>query len=144
MAILKWAILWVGLLVWACASMGPPGDFRFISLAEEAFPEVEEARLYRHGLGRPHRVIGEVTILGKSNEATESLEKRLLEESGKVGAQGVIVVETDQTVSEIGRAGIRHDFFGGASKQYRVYPSPVLIEEERIYIRGIAIRFIGE
>jgi hypothetical protein len=128
----------------ACASLTEPGEFKFIPLTEETFPEAGEVQLYRHGLGRPHRVIGEVTIVGGDDELPESLEERLLEGARRVGAQGVIVVETNQTVAEMGVAGIRHDSFGGASKEYRFYPFPVPIEEERIYIRGIAVRFIGE
>lgn len=143
-SILRWGILCVGLFVWGCASIGQTRDFTFIPITEKTFPEVQEARLYKKGLGQPHRVIGEVTIRGKSGEAQESVEKRLLEETRKIGAQGVIVVETDKTVSEVGRTGVRHDLFGGASKEYRFYPSPVPIEEERIYIRGMAIRFIED
>ena len=139
----KWMILGVGFLVWACATIGAQRGFRFTPLTQDTFPEVEQATLYRHSLGRPHRVIGEVTILGRPGETMEPLEKCLLEAAGKVGAQGVIVVETDQTLSEIGKAGVRNDNVGGASKQYRYYPSPVMIEEDRIYIRGLAIRFLG-
>ena len=141
--ILKWVVFASVLVLTACASLTEPGEFRFVPLTEETFPEAEEAELYRHGLGRPHRVIGEVTIVGGANVAPESLEERLLEGARRVGAQGVIVVETDETVTEVGVTGIRHDSFGGASKQYRFYPFPVPIEEERISMRGIAVRFIG-
>lgn len=144
LSVLRWASLCVGLFVWGCASTGQTRDFTFKPLAEETFPEVQEAKLYKGGLGQPHRVIGEVTIWGKPGEEQEALEKRLLEAARKIGAQGVIVVETGQTVSEVGRTGTRHDLFGGASKQYRHYPTPVAIEEERIFIRGKAIRFIGD
>lgn len=144
MAILRWAILCVGLFCWGCASGGQPKDFTFTSFTDQAFPEVQEARLYRNGLGRPHRVIGEVAILGESDEGQESLEKRLVEAAGKVGAQGVVIVETAERVSRVGKAGVRNDLFGGASKRYRPYAPTLAIEEESIYIRGMAIRFIEE
>jgi hypothetical protein len=143
-SILQWGLLGFTLIHMGCASLTEPGEFKFIPLSDEAFPEAEEAELYRHGLGRPHQVIGEVAIVGGAGVAPEFLEERLLEGARRVGAQGVIVVATDQTVTEVGVAGIRHDSFGGASKQYRFYPFPVPIEEERIAIRGIAVRFIGE
>jgi len=144
LSFLRWRILWVGLFVWGCASIMQPGDFTYTPLTDETFGEVEETRLYRRGLGEPHRVIGEVSILGEPDESQEALEKRLLESAGGVGAQGVIVVKTEQTVSEVGEAGVRNDSFGGAATQYRFYPSSIAIEEERIYIRGIAIRFMEE
>jgi len=135
----------VALFVWGCASSSQIRDFTFIPSTEEAFPEVQEARLYKSGLGQPHRVIGEVRILGKPDEGQESLEKRLLEEARKVGAQGVVVLKTGQTVLDVGRAGIRRELVGGASsaKETPLYPPPIAIEEERIYIGGLAIRFIG-
>ena len=141
---LRWNVLWMGLLVCGCASIMQTGDFTFTPLTEETFPQVEQTSLYRRGLGEPHRVIGEVSILGKPDESQETLEQRLIEAAGEVGVQGIILVEARQTVSELGEAGVRHDSFGGAAKQYRLYPSPIAIEEERIYIRGIAIRFMEE
>jgi hypothetical protein len=71
----------------------------------------------------------------------ESLENRLLNASRKIGAEGVIVIETGRLVSEVGKAGVRHDQFGGAATDYRYYPPPVTIQEESIYIKGMAIRF---
>lgn len=141
MAILRWSVLCVGLLVWGCASIGPTEDFKFIPITQEAFPPVQEARLYTIGVTQPHRVIGEVTVQGEFDEPQESLETRLLEGAREVGAQGVVVVERGQTVSEVGRAGIRHDAFGGASYDYRIYPPPLAVEEDYSYIRGLAIRF---
>ncbi len=143
-SILRWGILYLGLLLWGCASNGQTRDFTFMPSGEMTFPEAQEARLYRKGLGQPHRVIGQVMILGRPDEGEESLEKRLLEEARKVGAQGVIVVETAQRVSKVGKTGVRNDLFGGASKKYRPYPEPVPIEKERISIRGLAIRFLEE
>ena len=141
-SVLRWSVFWVGLLVWGCASIMQPGEFTFTPLTDETFPEVEETKLYRRSLGQPHRVIGEVSILGEPDEPEKTLEQRLIVAAGGVGAQGVILVETRQTVAEVGQAGVRHDSFGGAATQYRIYPSPIAIEEERLYIRGIAIRFI--
>ncbi len=133
----------MGLLIWGCASMSQMKDFTFNPTTDETFPEAEEARLYQSGLGQPHRVIGEVLIVGRLGEEKDSLEKRLLEAVRQIGAQGVIVVEAGETVLEVGRAGVRHDVSGGAATDYRIYPAPVTIEEERIYIRGMAIRFEG-
>jgi hypothetical protein len=145
MAILRWSILCVSLFVWGCASIGPTEDFKFIPITQEIFPEVQETRLYTSGVSQPHQVIGEVTVRGESDESEESLEGRLLEGARKVGAQGVIVVERGQTVSELGIAGIRHDDFGGAaSRDYRIYPPPLIVEEDYSYIRGLALRFRGE
>jgi hypothetical protein len=124
--------------------MTQPVDFTFTPLTDETFDEVEEAKLYRRGLGEPHRVIGEVSILGEPDEPQQVLEKRLLKSAAGIGAQGVIIVKTDQRISEVGETGVRHDAVGGAATQYRFYPSSLAIEEERIYIRGIAIRFMDE
>ncbi len=138
----KWAVLGIGLLLWACASSGRPRDFTFEPSTNQTFPEAEEAKVYKRGLSRPHRVIGAVRIEGEPGESQDALEKRLVEGARKVGAHGVIVLETGRTVSEVGRTGIRQDLSGGASKQYRRYPSPVAIEVDRIYVRGMAIRFL--
>jgi hypothetical protein len=143
-AILRLSVVWLGFLVWGCASFGPIRDFTFVPSTDETYSEVQQARLYKNGVDRPHRIIGEVTMLGRTNESQESLEKRLLEAVGKFGANGVVLVETNQKVSEVGLTGIRHDLSGGASKEYRPYPSPVSIEEERPFIRGMALRFIEE
>lgn len=141
-SVLRWRVLLIGLVVWGCASIMQPGDFTFTPLTDESFPEVEETKLFRRGLGQPHRVIGEVSILGEPDESQETLEQRLIRAAGQVGVQGIILVEARQTVAEVGEAGVRHDSVGGAATQYRLYPSPITIEEERVYIRGIAIRFI--
>lgn len=143
-SVLRWGIVWMGLFFWGCASNGQIEDFTFIPLTEETFPETRETRFYRNGLGQAHRVIGQVRVLGRSDEGQDSLEKRLLEAAQKVGAQGIINVKTGQTVSQVGRTGIRHDLFGGASKEYRFYPSPVVIEEEQIYMKGTLVRFLEE
>ena len=141
---LRWSVLCVGLLFWGCASMSPVGDFTFTPSTDETFTEVQEARLYRTGVGQPHRVIGEVMIQGDSDELEEFLENRLLEGARQVGAQGIIVIEKGNIVYSRGRAAIRHDRFGGASTRYRIYPDIFDIEEERVFVRGRAIRFIED
>ncbi len=149
LAILKWVFLCVGLFVLGCASNGQIRDFTYRPSTDQTFPETQEARLYESGLGQPHQVIGEVMIRGRAGEEKESLERRLLEGARQIGAQGVIVLETGQMVSEVGTTGVRHDLnveqnFGGASKRYRAFPEPLAIEEERMFIKGLAIRFIEE
>ena len=146
MSIARWAIFCVGLFVWGCASSPQTRDFTFVPLTDETFPEVPEARLYRSGLGQPHQVIGEVTILGEPDEGLESLEERLLEEARNIGAQGVIVLEVGEEVHEVGKAGTRHNLPRGAAgvREIPLYPSAVPIEEVRIFIKGMAIRFTGQ
>ncbi len=149
LAILKWSFLCVGLFVWGCPLNGQIRDFTYSPSTDETFPEIQEARLYESGLGPPHQVIGEVMIRGRAGEDQESLERRLLEGARQIGAQGVIVLETGQMVSDVGTTGVRHDLnveqnSGGASKRYRVFPEPLPIEEERMFIRGLAIRFIED
>lgn len=138
------SLLWLTLFLWGCATGGAGQDFTFVPTTDQTFPEVEEAKLYRSGVGKPHIVIGEVTVLGEPDEPQEALEQRLLEGARKFGAQGVIVVEAGRTVSETGKAGIRYDDTGGASTRYRIHPAPLDIEEEHTYMRGRAIRFIEE
>jgi len=141
MAVMRWTILCVGVLVWGCVSNGTLRDFTFTSSTDETFPPVQEVELYANGVDRPHQVIGEVRVQGYPEESQESLEARLLEGAREVGAEGVIVVERGTTVSETGRAGIRNDNVGGAAKDYRLYPPPQGIEVKRTYISGRAIRF---
>jgi hypothetical protein len=141
LSMLKWCVFCMALIVLGCASNGQIRDFTYNPSTEETFPEVQEAELYKNGVDRPHQVIGEVAIKGELGEDEESLENRLLNASRKIGAEGVIVIETGRLVSEVGKAGVRHDQFGGAATDYRYYPPPVTIQEESIYIKGMAIRF---
>jgi hypothetical protein len=142
-SILKSAILCLALFVWGCATSGLPRGFSFIPVTEQTYPETQEARFYEQDLDQPHQIIGEVTLIGKPKESQQSLERRLLESARRVGAQGVIVLETGQMDFQVGVTGIRHDRFGGAAKRYQPYPDPLPIEEKRTYIQGIAIRFDG-
>ncbi len=132
----------MAVIVLGCASNGQIRDFTYDPVTEETFPEVQKAELFKNGVDRPHQIIGQVSIRGELGEDTDSLESRLLKASSKIGAEGVIVVETGRLVSEVGRAGVRHDQFGGAATDYRYFPPPVPIQEHSIYIIGVAIRFL--
>ncbi|MBW2058709.1 MAG: hypothetical protein JRH07_11750 [Deltaproteobacteria bacterium] len=142
--LLRWGVLCVGLICLGCASRGRPQDFTFTPFTDRSFSAVEHPRLYRTRPVRSYTVIGEVTISGEPDEEPDSLEKRLVEAAGKVGAQGVILVETGRRISTVGEAGLRNDLFGGASKRYRAYPPALPIEEESLYLKGMAIRFTHE
>jgi hypothetical protein len=144
MKMTRWVVFCFGLFAWGCAATVTTDDFIFTPTTDEIYPEVQEARLIRNGVSEPHKVIGELTVLGDLEEPQELVESRLLEEARRVGAEGVIVVERGREYTEKARAGVRPDDPGGAAKEYRFFPSSIPIQEERIFIRGMAIRFIRE